>query len=49
MDEPEFYEGVRCMLVDKGATPSWMYKHVLDIEDSVIDSYFENEGVELKL
>lgn len=33
MDEQEFYEGVRCALVDKGDKPNWMYKNVLDVPD----------------
>lgn len=43
MEESEFYEGVRCALVDKGDTPKWMYKHVLDIDDKLVDSYFDKE------
>ena len=44
MEGTEFYEGVRCLLIDKGDTPKWEFKHVLDIEDSVVDSYFEHEA-----
>ena len=31
MSQTEFFEGVRCALVDKQDKPNWIYKHVLDI------------------
>ena len=32
------------MLVDKKDKPKWEYKHVLDIDDKLIDSIFENKN-----
>ena len=32
MEETEFFEGVRCQLIDRGDKPKWMYNHVLDID-----------------
>lgn len=36
----EFEEGVRARLIDKCGHPSWMYKRVEDVEQSVIDRLF---------
>jgi hypothetical protein len=27
-----FSEGVRCLLIEKGATPKWTDKHILDVK-----------------
>lgn len=40
MEEPDFYEGVRCMLVDKGSKPSWMPASLEDTAPAYVDSFF---------
>jgi enoyl-CoA hydratase len=37
----EFFEGVRCVLVDKNDTPKWTHKNISEITDSEINSYFQ--------
>jgi enoyl-CoA hydratase len=41
MGDTEFFEGVRCVLVDKGATPNWRFKTINDIKDSDVSKFFE--------
>ena len=33
MKETEFFEGVRCLLVDKNDKPKWIYNHVSEISN----------------
>ncbi len=40
---PEFSEGVRALLVDKDKAPQWTYKAVNDVDDSIIDWFFNNK------
>ena len=42
MDNPDFYEGLRSVLVDKNE-PNWKYKEAKDISEDLINSYFEKK------
>jgi enoyl-CoA hydratase len=33
-----FSEGVRCLLIDKGATPKFTHKHLLDVKAEEVDA-----------
>lgn len=39
MDGNDFYEGIRTVLVDRKAKPTWSYQHVKDVPRSEIDKY----------
>ena len=41
MADGEFFEGVRCVLVDKGATPNWRFKNIKDVKDTDVSKFFE--------
>ena len=43
---PEFYEGVRAMLVDKDKHPHWQYAHWQDIPYSLVQKMFYNKDVQ---
>lgn len=47
----EFYEGIRCVLVDKGSKPTWDYQSVLDVPEQAVQKYFAPlpENKQLKL
>ena len=38
---PEFHEGVRAVIVDKDNDPKWQHEGVADVDDTLIDAYFE--------
>ena len=40
MDNPDFFEGLRSVLVDKDE-PKWKYKSPEDIDQALIDSFFK--------
>ena len=40
MNHPEFFEGVRALLVDKDKNPKWTHKHVSEVKQSEIDFFF---------
>lgn len=40
----DFYEGIRAVLVDKGATPEWKPSRIEDVDPADIDRYFETLG-----
>lgn len=35
-----FAEGVRTVLVERGSTPNWSHKHILDVKSQDVDKYF---------
>ena len=37
----DFYEGVRCMLVDKGAVPAWVPPTLEEVSDAAVAGYFD--------
>lgn len=39
MDNPDFFEGLRSVLIDKD-TPKWKYKEPKDISEALVNSYF---------
>lgn len=40
MEGTEFFEGVRCTLIDKKDKPVWKHKSPFDVTDREIESYF---------
>jgi enoyl-CoA hydratase/carnithine racemase len=42
----EFLEGVRALLIDKDNTPKWRYGSIAQIDESVIDWFFESKWSE---
>jgi len=41
MNGIDFFEGVRCLLVDKGDKPKWEYEYSHSVPDEVVESYFK--------
>jgi len=41
MEGTDFFEGVRCTLVDKNDKPHWQYATLKDVPQQEVDSYFE--------
>ena len=37
----EFAEGVRALLIDKDSNPSWRFDSIMQVEESVVDWFFE--------
>jgi len=46
---PEFYEGIRALLIDKDKHPHWTYQHWFDVPKPIIQSFFENYSHSLNL
>lgn len=42
LDESDFAEGVRALLIDKDNSPNWKHKSIEDVSDTLIDSYFSS-------
>ena len=40
--ESSFYEGVRAILVDKDRTPKWEFKSLSDVNNDMVDKYFQS-------
>lgn len=41
MSHTEFFEGVRCLLVDRNDKPKWTWATTADIKASDVDSFFK--------
>ena len=41
MRHTEFAEGVRALLVDKDQNPQWQFKTLAEVDDAVVDGFFE--------
>jgi len=41
MDNNDFYEGIRAMLVDRDNTPVWKPSTLEEVAEQIVDSYFE--------
>lgn len=41
MDNPDFFEGVRSVLIDKDHTPNYQYKALRDVSDTLVNQFFE--------
>lgn len=41
MEGIDFFEGVRCALVDKGAKPKWSHGRLEDVKKEEVDKYFQ--------
>jgi len=41
MKNPDFYEGVRSVLVDKDRSPNWKYARLEDVTEELVQSFFE--------
>ena len=42
MNDHDFYEGVRALIIDKDNKPSWSPKSIEDVEDSFVDEFFHS-------
>ncbi len=40
--EHDFYEGVRCMLVEKGSVPKWAPSTFAEVSDEAVSRYFDD-------
>ena len=41
MQGNDFFEGVRCTLVDRNDKPKWTYKSIEDVPREEVEKYFE--------
>lgn len=41
-EDSDFFEGVRCVLIDKTDKPKWNYKSYEEVPQSLVDKYFSN-------
>lgn len=37
--DPNFAEGVKCVLIEKGTKAIWSHKHILDVKNEEIEKY----------
>jgi enoyl-CoA hydratase len=44
MPGPDFYEGVRAMLIDRDRNPQWRPATLAEVTESMIDAYFAPIG-----
>jgi len=44
MAGPDFYEGIRALLVDKDKSPAWSPPALADVTDAMVESHFESLG-----
>ena len=49
MEGNDFFEGVRCTLIDRKDTPKFKHSSVKDVQDSEVLSYFEKLPQNLEL
>jgi len=42
MQGKDFFEGVRCTLVDRNDTPKWEHKSIFDVKSNEVDAYFKH-------
>jgi len=49
MQGEEFFEGVRCTLVDKNDKPKWGHKSFNDVTKEEVEKYFSNLPSNLEL
>ena len=36
----DFYEGIRCAIIDKGDTPQWRPAKIAEVSEAAVDAYF---------
>lgn len=44
VQHPDFYEGVRALIIDKDKSPQWQPKTLVEVTGEMINSYFEAAG-----
>lgn len=49
MNDADFYEGVRAMVIDKDKTPKWEPNALADITQADVEEYFDRGIIELQL
>ena len=50
MQGSDFFEGVRCTLIDKNDKPNWSFESVEEVPNAEVQRYFEKlpDGLELR-
>jgi hypothetical protein len=49
MQGTDFFEGVRCTLVDRNDTPKWHNKSIHEVQSSEVEEYFKTLSKEKEL
>lgn len=49
MERPDFYEGVRALLIDKDKAPRWEFERLQEVTMATVAEYFECDHGELEL
>jgi enoyl-CoA hydratase len=42
--DPDFYEGVRAVLIEKGQKPAWRHRTLADVSEAEVERHFANLG-----
>jgi enoyl-CoA hydratase len=48
MNDHDFYEGVRALIIDKDNNPSWKPSNISEVEESFVDKFFSSLDDDLK-
>ena len=48
MNDHDFYEGVRALIIDKDNNPNWKPNKISEVEDSFVDEFFYELDDDLK-
>ena len=48
MNDHDFYEGVRALIIDKDNNPNWKPNKISEVEDSFVDEFFHKLDDDLK-
>jgi enoyl-CoA hydratase len=47
--QPDFFEGIRCVIIDKDQRPHWRYAHLADVPEMVVEGLFAPHPQKLAL
>ena len=48
MNDHDFYEGVRALIIDKDNNPSWKPSNISEVEENFVDKFFSSLDDDLK-